>query len=611
MVRTSIAILFICAMTVSHAQLPAPRLSLDGEWLFSADTSKAGLSERWYADSASRASWTGVQVPAFWEAYPGMSGFDGWGWFSRTFSLESVNEPMSIHCAGIDDDAVVWVNGVPVGEHAGWTDPFVLDASRALRRGTNSIVILVKDYSGGGGIVKPVTLIATRSLDELEKSPFYGTPALKSADWVKDAAIYSVYLRSASPEGTFAGFEKRLPELRAMGVSVLWFLPIHPVGIKGRKGSLGSPYAVQDYEAINPEFGTLIDFKRLLAAAHRLGMKVIIDLVANHTSWDSKLIRQHPEWFTHDASGAIVPPNADWTDVADLDYSKPGLRSYMIGMMRWWVKDIGIDGFRCDVAEMVPTDFWNDARAALNRIKPVMMLAEGSIPELHAKAFDLTYAWNVYDILGALLDGRKPVTLLDNALRNERLQFPTGSLRMRFTTNHDKNAWDAPATKKFGHDGLRLATILVNTLPGVPMLYTGEEVENDRVLGLFEKVPVDWTRPRIMGDLWKTLFALRTEHKALSRGEMIRLHVSPDSSVYAFARAAGADRAVSILNFSGEPKTVTMELPMDRLFAGQKAVVLKDAFTGAVLSPDARGSVQAIVPARTAWLMFPVAKKGK
>jgi|WetSurMetagenome_2_1015567.scaffolds.fasta_scaffold35000_2 cyclomaltodextrinase / maltogenic alpha-amylase / neopullulanase len=611
MVRLSIATLFLCAMTTVHAQLPAPRLSLDGEWFFSTDTSKSGIVRQWFADSAGRSTWTRVQAPAPWETYPGLSNFDGWGWFYRTFSLESVSEPLTLHFAGVDDDAVVWVNGMCIGEHAGWTDPFALDASRALRRGTNSIAILVKDYAGGGGLVGPVTLIAARSLDELEKSPYYGTPALKSADWVKDATIYSVYLRSASPEGTFGGFEKRLPELKAMGVTVLWFLPIHPVGLKERKGSLGSPYAVQDYEGINPEFGTMLDFKRLLASAHRLGLKVIIDLVANHTSWDSKLILQHPEWFTHDASGKIIPPNADWTDVADLDYSQPGLRKYMIGMMRWWVKDIGIDGFRCDVAEMVPTDFWNDARASLNKVKPVMMLAEGSIPELHAKAFDLTYAWNVYDILQAMLEGRKPVTLLDNALRNERLRFPAGSLRMRFTTNHDKNAWDAPATKKFGHDGLRLATILVNTLPGVPLLYTGEEVENDRVLGLFEKVPVDWNRSREMGDLWKKLFALRVEHKSLSRGEMVRLNVSPDSSVFGFARAAGADRAVSILNFSSEPKTVTLAFPMDRLFAGQRVVVLKDALSGAILTLDKQGVASVTIPGRGGWLMFPEVKRGK
>jgi glycosidase len=235
-----------------------------------------------------------------------------------------------------------------------------------LRFGDNHIVVLVMDNGGGGGIYKPVTLIETKFLDDLLKSIYYGKPALKSPDWVKDAIIYEVYLRSFSKEGNFAGLEKKLPELKSLGVTVLWLMPIHPVGRTNRKGTLGSPYAVQDYYGINPEFGTLQDFKRLLNAVHRNGMKLIIDLVANHTSWDSKLINEHPDWFTRNERGNIVPPNADWTDVADLDYSKPDLRHYMIQMMLYWVRDVGIDGFRCDVAELVPTDFWDEARARLN-----------------------------------------------------------------------------------------------------------------------------------------------------------------------------------------------------------------------------------------------------
>ncbi|MEW6512223.1 MAG: alpha-amylase family glycosyl hydrolase, partial [Bacteroidota bacterium] len=556
------------------------RLSLDGTWLFHADSLRAGVNGRWYLDSLDRTGWDRVQTPDFWEAYPGMAAYDGWGWYFRTFTLDQVTEPLSIHFAGVDDDAVVWVNNVEAGEHTGYSDPFTLDVSRAVRTGLNSIVVLVKDYAGGGGIYKPITLIPTRAINELLKSPFAELSAIKSADWVKEATIYSAYVRSCSPEGTFAGLEKRLPELRAMGVSVLWLLPIHPVGMKNRKGPLGSPYAVRDYYGINPEFGTLQDFKHLLAAVKRQGMKLIIDLVANHTSWDSRLLTEHPEWFTRDAHGNIVPPNSDWSDVADLDYSKVGLRRYMIDMMRWWVKDVGVDGFRCDVAELVPTDFWEEARAQLNRIKPVMMLAEGSLPEHHLRAFDLSYSWNIYDALDPLIQGKRPVALIDQILRNERLQFPVGSLRMRFTTNHDKNAWDAPAVTKFGVDGLRLATVLVNTLPGVPMIYTGEEVANDRKLSLFQKVNVDWKRPHAMGDLWKVLFMLRRDHKALSRGDFLRISSSPQDEIYAFVRAAGSDKIIVVLNFSAEPLGAELQTPMDRLFPRQESGRVREVFTG-------------------------------
>jgi glycosidase len=536
------------------------RLSLDGEWLFAADPSRTGVQNRWPEPGTDRSGWQKVVTPKFWEEYPKMANYDGWGWFARTFLLEKIAGPLSIHCAGVDDEAVVWVNGTPVGEHTGYSDPFILDVSAAVRKGENLVVVLVKDNSGGGGIYRPVTLVDSAQAEHLLHGPYASRPARISAPWVKDAAIYSVYLRSFSPEGTFAGLERRLPELKKLGVTVLWLLPVHPVGKERRKGTLGSPYAVRDYYGINPEFGTLEDFKRLLAAAHAQGMKLIIDLVANHTSWDSELMKSHPEWFTRDAGGKIVPPNADWTDVADLDYAQQGLRDYMIEMMRWWVEDVGIDGFRCDVAEMVPTDFWEEARARLDRIRPVMMLSEGSLPEHHLAAFDLTYSWNVYDALDPLLNERRPVALLDQILRTEDLQFPRGALRMRFTTNHDKNAWDAPAVTKFGPDGLRLAVVLVNTLPGIPMIYTGEEVANKDTLSLFEKVGVDWKRSGEMGELWRTMFALRKSHAALREGSFRRVRSSDEGRIFAFVRTQGTDRVLVVLNFGKASQQVKLDV---------------------------------------------------
>lgn len=580
-------------MTVStHAQ----RISLDRGWLFTIDSTKSGIAAKWFAESADRSTWKAVEVPKFWEGYPGMANYDGWGWFATRFSVAQVSEPMSVVFNGVDDDAVVWVNGVEVGSHEGYSDAFAVELNKTLRVGENLLVVLVKDYGGGGGIYKPITLIQSSRTDELLRSEYYGTPAVKSAEWVKKACIYSVYLRSFSKEGTFAGLEKRILELKELGATVLWLMPIHPVGVKNRKGTLGSPYAVRDYYDVNPEFGTMADFKKLLATVHKHGMKLIIDLVANHTSWDSKLIVEHPEWFTKDAKGTIIAPNADWTDVADLDYSHKGLRTYMSNMMVWWVREVGIDGFRCDVAELVPTDFWNDVRKRLNRIKPVMMLSEGSLPEHHVKAFDVTYSWNVYDALDLLLQGKRPVTLLDDILKKESLQFPIGALRMRFTTNHDKNAWDAPAVEKFGLDGLTLATILVNTLPGVPLIYTGEEVANDKKLGLFEKVDVDWTRPRDVGEVYQKLFQFRKENKALAHGTMVRLKTRYDKEVYAFARVAGKDFAIVVLNFSSEGKFTPVEIPLKKLFGSDQPVQLRELFDGQLVEV-AKETVEQVVVA--------------
>ena len=425
-------------------------------------------------------------------------------------------------------------------------------------------------------------VLAQQSQKDLAKNQYSGQHAIKSADWVKDAIIYCVYLRSFSPEGTFEALEGRVPELKDLGVNVLWLMPIHPVGVKNRKGKLGSPYSVRDYYTTNPEFGTMVDFQRLLSTVHKNKMKLIIDLVANHTAWDSKLINQHPEWFTKDSDGKIISPNSDWTDVADLDYSKPGLRKYMLGMMEWWVKDIGIDGFRCDVSELVPLDFWEEARERLNKIKPVMMLSEGSLPEQHLKAFDITYSWNLYDALDPLLNGKKPATEIDQLLHQESLKFPLGSLRLRFNTNHDKNAWDAPAVTKFGLDGLKLTAVLINTLPGIPLLYNGEEVANDIKLSLFEKVDIDWNRTREMDTLYKTLFTLRQIHKALSRGKLIKLPTSNDEDIYTFCRTDGKDDILTVLNFSTKNQSVDIQVPFEEIFGKKTKVRMREIFTNTI-----------------------------
>lgn len=564
------------SMMTPFAHVQQLKISLDGPWRFRADSLRAGVEEGWYLESCDRSVWEAVTTPSFWESYPGLATYDGWGWYARTFALPRTGERLSLHFAGVDDEATVWVNGVDVGTHTGYSDPFVFDISSAVREGENTIVLLVRDTGGGGGLYRPVTIVPTSAVDELLRGPYASMRALKSAPWVRDAVLYCIDVRVFTPEGTFAALEKRIPRLKALGVSVLWLMPIHPIGVQHRKGTYGSPYAVQDYYAVNPEFGTMAQFKSLLAAVHRSGMRLILDLVANHTAWDSRLMREHPEFFTRGPSGKIVSPNADWTDVADLDYSQAGLRRYMTDMMVWWVRDVGVDGFRCDVAEMVPTDFWNDARARLNKIRPVMMLAEGSLPEHHLKAFDLSYSWNIYDALEGMLRGSRSVQVFDQILRNEQWQFPAGSLRMRFTTNHDKNFYDAPAVEKFGLEGLMLANVLTGTLPGVPMVYNGEEIPNRQRINHHEKTPIAWTTPEQLSPLFRKLFALRAAHPALRHGQMLRVAGSAPDSVFAFLRVAGSDRVLVVLNFSPRPLEVRLDLPVAALLPRQKTVVLQD-----------------------------------
>jgi glycosidase len=559
-------------------------MSLKGEWVFKVDSLDKGMDEEWFKAGADRSTWTSIRVPDYWDRY-NLEEYDGVGWYATTVDIEDTSGQSVIFFAGIDDDADVWLDGRKIGSHVGYSEPFHLDLPSGLKAGGKELVIRVNDHSGPGGIYKPVYLGPSSKLMELYKSKYADAPARRSEDWVRDAVIYEVYLRSFSREGTFKALESRLPELKSLGITVLWLMPIHPVGDLNRKGTLGSPYSIQDYYAVNPEFGTLEDFKSLVAATHAQEMKIIIDLVANHTSWDSKLLTEHTDWFTTNERGAVVSPNADWHDVADLNYDHHELRKYMIEMMKYWVEEIGIDGYRCDVAEMVPTDFWNRARKELDKIKPILMLSEGSLPEHHVEAFDLTYSWSVYDVLGKIINGTTPVSVFEDILRTESYQFPKGSLRLRFNTNHDKNSWDAPAVKKFTPAGAKATAVLMFTFPGVPLVYNGEEAGNDKMLSLFEKDDVDWSKGADFRRLYERLARLRGEHPSLRKGEYLAVRNSDGQKVYSFLRRSGEDAVLVVINFSKEKRPVSIEVPaalpseLKEYFSGSTAEVREGKLT--------------------------------
>lgn len=443
-----------------------------------------------------------------------------------------------------------------------------------------------------------LSFVFAQSIDSTRARKLSMMHARSSPEWVRDGIIYEIYPRSFSPEGTFAGIETKLPELKQLGVTILWLMPIHPIGEVKRKGTLGSPYSVKDYYAINPEYGTLNDFKHLLHHAHELGFHLIIDLVINHTSWDSKLIKEHPDWFTKDSAGNIVSPNPDWTDVAKLDYSHPELRRYMIEMMKYWVGDVGVDGFRCDVAELVPLSFWEEARAALDSIKPVMMLSEGSDPAQHVKAFDVTYSWNIYDILSPMMTGKLTAYALDKELNREEVTFPQGSLRMRFSSNHDKNAWDNPDVIKFGEEGAKLAAVIVNTIPGIPLIYNGQEVGNAKKLSLFEKVPIEWKDTANFRKFYTRLFEVRRGHPALREGKMLRIPTYNDRYAYAFERIATNDTVLVVFNFSKYNAMITLDFSSPKLTIG-KQIHLAEVFTRDTwdISVSPEKSIPVIVPA--------------
>jgi glycosidase len=386
--------------------------------------------------------------------------------------------------------------------------------------------------------------------------------ARQSPEWLRDAVVYEVFPRAFSKSGDFKGVTAKLDELEELGVTVLWLMPIHPTGKLKAKGTLGSPYAVRDYDAVNPEYGTDADLKQLVAAAHKRGMKVFIDIVANHTAWDSVLIEKHADWYTHDAAGRIVPPNPDWIDVADLDFSKPALRQYMSGMMVRWLREFGIDGFRCDYASGVPTDFWEAVRPELDRVRPgLAFLAESDDPALLRSAFDIDYAWDFYHAMSDALAGRAPASFVREVWQRAEARYPRGALRLRFSDNHDQ----LRATGQAGLPAALAASAVMFTLDGVPLLYNGMEVGDtteSAAPALFERMPISWEmaerRPQVL-PYYRALAALRRAHPALTRGSVRWLHNDDEARVLSYERAGGGESLVVVVNLSSRPYTGVVE----------------------------------------------------
>jgi 1,4-alpha-glucan branching enzyme len=396
-------------------------------------------------------------------------------------------------------------------------------------------------------------------------------------EWSRPANIYEVNIRQFTPEGTFAAFEKHLPRLKAMGVDILWLMPINPIGIKNRKGTLGSYYSVRDYLAVNPEFGTLDDLKHLVRQAHELGMHVIIDWVANHTSWDNPLITEHPDWYTHDSAGNIISPVPDWTDAADLDYSQPGMREYMTHALEYWVREADIDGYRCDVAGMLPVDFWNKAVPEIKKIKHVFMLAEWETPEMHDTAFDMTYSWNLYHLMNAIARGEKPASQLDTLWKKEDTLYAADAYRMLFTSNHDENSWNGTEYERLG-EGARTFAVLTYTAPGMPMVYSGQEAAFNRRLKFFDKDTIQWDNYPLLS-FYTTLNQLKKDHPALwngvSGGKLEKIQTGNDDKLYAFTRKKDQDQVMVILNLSPGMQTIRLA---GHSFLGN----FKNVFTGEV-----------------------------
>jgi glycosidase len=392
-----------------------------------------------------------------------------------------------------------------------------------------------------------------------------GTPAGGAAG---APALYEVFVRDFSPAGDFRGVIAGLDRIAATGANVVWLMPIHPIGRENRKAPLGSSYAVADYRAVNPDYGTPDDFRALVNAVHARGMKVILDWVPNHTAWDHAWTREHPEFYLRDAQGKLSVPRdndgklTDWTDVADLDYANPRVRYQMIAAMEFWLDEYRIDGFRVDVAGMVPDDFWRDAIPRLRSGRDILLLAEWGEPKMHELGFDLTYGWDSYHRLKAVWRGESAADFIAQELEEQRT-WPSGARRIRFTTNHDETAWDSPPVTLFGGPaGARAAFAAIALLPGVPLLYNGQEVESPQQLGLFAKEPVAWEQPGAdSARAWyRRVVELARRHPALRGDDVAPVETNRPDDVIAYARGP----VLVLVNTRDRPVELALRFPLDR-----------------------------------------------
>ncbi|WP_298391877.1 alpha-amylase family glycosyl hydrolase [Hydrotalea sp.] len=366
--------------------------------------------------------------------------------------------------------------------------------------------------------------------------------------WANGATIYEVNIRQYTPEGTFGAFAQHLPRLQQMGVRILWFMPITPIGQLNRLGTLGSYYACSSYTDINPEFGTIADFKAVVQQAQALGMKVIIDWVANHTGWDHHWTKEHPDWYVKDAHGNFTEKNG-WKDVIDLDYTQSEMRKAMIAAMQFWIHTTHIDGFRCDMAHLVPLDFWMEARQQCDTVKPLFWLAETENVPYH-DAFDVSYAWDWMHQTEAYVKGTAGMSNLYNTLHNYS-QYPANSYKLFFTSNHDENSWNGTEYEKYGGAALPLA-VHSFLWKGFPLIYSGQESPNKKRLSFFNKDEIEWQQPLGLAHLYTGLAGLR-QTALVMQGETFILPVN-SNNVMAFMRHWQNEVLLVMLNLSGADK---------------------------------------------------------
>ena len=396
---------------------------------------------------------------------------------------------------------------------------------------------------------------------------------------VSDVVMYQVNPRVFAPSNSFQAIINRLDSIEDLGVNMLWIMPIYPIG---EEKSKNSPYSVRDYKAVAPEYGTVDDLRMLVEACHERGMGVILDWVANHTAWDNAWLKEHPDWYTHDSVGNIIfPPGTDWTDVADLNYDNKDMRAAMIDAMRFWVDSVGVDGFRCDVADQVPYDFWKECiRTLRETAKPrnLIMLAEGSNPANFSAGFDLNYAWDFMRAISEVMKDNAKVNMLIKVDQSEYQDLEQGKYKLRFTTNHDEATKASPITQYGGVRASMAAFVATTMLHGGMLIYGSQEVGYPETINFFHYVPVNWNANSQLREEYKKLVSIYNEHPALRSSGKVTQYDDDQNNVLCVDRVLNNDNVLVMVNVRKDPHNVEVpsmwaSRPVINLMTGEEVIL--------------------------------------
>lgn len=425
-----------------------------------------------------------------------------------------------------------------------------------------------------------LTLLVASCSDRENDTAGMDSRPYKAPPWSHDIVLYELNVRQFSEEGSFSAVEQRVDELAALGVDVIWFMPIHPIGELNRKGPLGSYYSVRDFREVNPEFGDMNDFRSLVSSIHQAGMYLMMDWVPNHSAWDNHLAEEQPGWYVRDSTGGFVSPY-DWTDVIQFDWSNEGLQEYMLDALLFWVEELDVDGFRVDHPHVTPADFWLEARLEMEKIKPVLMLAENEDRvEFLDKGFDINYSWELHHLMNRVAQGQEKAEVLRRTLEEDLERYPDYAGRLRFITNHDENSWAGTIEERMGEAHEAFA-VFMYTIPGVPLIYNGQEAGLNKRLEFFDRDPIEW-QDSYLRDFYHSLNRLKEDNEALHNGSYggsyAAMDISGDEDVYGYIREKGDNTIISIINFDEEEAAFTVNTGTGAEY--------RDYFSGAKISID-------------------------